>query len=217
MKFVRIAMIAPAVALLFIAGAGASAQGLSVAASGPKKITLNNAVGANQFVWVSDAPLEKTQGTAGGVAGSITLDPKNLSTLRGTVSAQVSTMTSGNTTRDSHLKGEQWLNAAKFPTISFTVSSVSNIKVSGNSATGTATGTFTMHGKSKQMSIPFKLTYIDESAKTRARAPGDLMMLTSDFTVSLKDFAVAGAQGLVGSKVGETIAVSAKLFGSTAN
>jgi hypothetical protein len=67
------------------------------------------------------------------------------------------------------------------------------------------------------MSIPFKLTYIDESAKTRARAPGDLMMLTSDFTVSLKDFGVAGAQGYVGSKVGETITVSAKLFGSTGN
>jgi polyisoprenoid-binding protein YceI len=217
MKLIRIAMIAPAVAALFMAGASASAQGLSVAASGSKRITLNNAVGANQFVWVSDAPMEKIQGTAEGVAGTITLDPKNLSTLRGTISAQVSTMKSGNGTRDGHLKGDQWLNAAKFPTISFTVSSVSNIKVSGNSATGTATGTFSMHGKTKQMSIPFKLTYIDESAKTRARAPGDLMMLTSDFKVSLKDFAVAGAQGLVGSKVGETIVISAKLFGSTGN
>lgn len=204
-----------AVLLGLIAGGNAYGQALTVSASGAKKVTLSDKVGKNQFVWTSDAPLEKIKGSAEGVGGSLTIDPKNLGSIRGTITAQVSTMKTGNGTRDNHLKSAQWLDAGKFPTISFTVASVSNIKVSGNSATGTATGTFTMHGVSKTMSIPFKITYLDASEKTRARAAGDLVTISADFTVSLKDFNVAGTSGTVGSKVGESIKVSAQLFGST--
>lgn len=214
MKISKISLIAAAIAAMTIGATSASAQALSVSASGTKKVTLNDAVGKNQFTWVSEAPLEKIKGTAEGVTGSITLDPKNLSTLRGTISAKVATMKSGNATRDGHLHSAQWLDAGKYPTISFTINSVSNVKVSGNSATGTATGNFTLHGVTKSMSIPFKLTYIDESAKTRQRAPGDLVSITADFDVALANFNVTGAKGIVGSKVGEKIDVSAQLFGS---
>jgi polyisoprenoid-binding protein YceI len=217
MKSSRISLVASAVALVTLAVTGLSAQPLSVTASGAKKVTLNNAVGPNQFTWVSDAPLEKMKGTAEGVAGSITIDPKNLSTIKGNISAQVSTMTTGNGTRDGHLKSANWLDAAKYPTISFTIASVSGVKVTGNKATGKAAGTFTMHGVSKQMTIPFELTYVDASDKTRKRAAGDLVMISSSFNVSLKDFNVQGAKGFVGSKVGETIQVTAKLFGATGN
>jgi hypothetical protein len=72
-----------------------------------------------------------------------------------------------------------------------------------------------MHGVNKQMSVPFKLTYVDASAKTRARAPGDLVMISADFSVALADYNVAGSKGTVGSKVGEKINVSAQLYGST--
>jgi hypothetical protein len=72
-----------------------------------------------------------------------------------------------------------------------------------------------MHGVTKQMSIPFTITWLDESAATQKRAPGDLVMVEASFSVALKDFRVAGSQGLIGSKVGETIAITAKLFGST--
>lgn len=214
MKISKISLIAAAIAAMTIGATSASAQALSVSASGTKKVTLNDAVGKNQFTWISEAPLEKIKGTAEGVTGSITLDPKNLSTLRGTISAKVATMKSGNATRDGHLQSAQWLDAGKYPTISFTINSVSNVKVSGNSATGTATGNFTLHGVTKSMSIPFKLTYIDESAKTRQRAPGDLVSITADFDVALANFNVTGAKGIVGSKVGEKIDVTAQLFGS---
>jgi polyisoprenoid-binding protein YceI len=215
MKNTKIVMMAMALVSLPLAGTALRAQALSVSASGAKKITLSDKVGKNQFTWNSDAPLEKIQGTAEGVTGAITLDPKNLSTLRGTVSASVATMKTGNTTRDGHLQGNQWLDAAKYPTISFVIGSVSGIKVSGNSATGTATGKFTMHGVTKNVSIPFKLTYIDASAKTAQRAPGDLVSITAEFDVALADYNVAGSKGVVGSKVGQTINVKAQLFGST--
>lgn len=198
-----------------LACANVTAQPLVVNASGQKKVTLSDKVGKNQFTWVSDAPLEKINGTAEGISGALTLDPKNIAGIRGTISAQVSTMKTGNSTRDGHLRSDQWLDAAKYPTISFTVTSVKDVKINGASATGTALGNFTMHGITKTVSVPFTLKYIEESAKTRERAPGDLVMLTAEFSISLKDFNVAGSRGTIGNKVGETIVVKAQLFGAT--
>jgi polyisoprenoid-binding protein YceI len=211
MKFSHIT---PILALV-LGSAAMQAQPLSVSAAGPKKILLSDKVGKNQFEWTSDAPMEQITGTAEGISGSLTLDPKDLKTLRGTISAQVTTMKSGNTTRDEHMKGEKWLNAAKFPAISFTASSVGSIKTTGNKMTGMVTGNFTMHGVTKTITVPVTLQYIPESSKTRERAPGDLVMLTANFDIALKDFNVGGAQSTVGSKVGVKIQIAAKLFGST--
>lgn len=202
--------------ILAIASSLASeAQPLVVSATGAKRVTLSDRVGKNQFTWNSDAPLEKIKGSSEGVTGSFTIDPRNLSSIRGTITSKVSTMKSGNATRDEHLKSAQWLDAARFPDITFRITSISGIKVSKNVARGTAKGSFTMHGITKQISIPFSLTYLDASAATARRAPGDLVMLTADFTISLRDFKVAGQKGLIGSKVGEKIKIKAQLFGST--
>lgn len=215
MKIIRNSIIALALAGVVGIGAAAHAQPLSVKGSGAKKVTLSDKVGRNQFEWLSTAPLEEIKGTAEGVSGSFTFDPKKPSTLRGSVSVQVASMKSGNDMRDEHLRGAQWLDAANHPTISFTISSVSALKASGSQVTGQATGNFTMHGVTRQITVPFTLQYIDESAKTKERAPGDLVMVTATFNLALKDFNVAGSKGTVGSKVGETIKISAKLFGAT--
>ncbi|MEO5930861.1 MAG: YceI family protein [Candidatus Kapaibacterium sp.] len=215
MKISGISTIAVALVMGIGAGSVAMAQGLTVTASGVKTVKLSDRVSKNQFVWVSNAPLENMKGTAEGVSGTLTLDPKNLSTLHGTVGAMVNTMKSGNAMRDAHIQSPQWLDGAKYPSISFTIGSVSGIKVAGNSATGVATGKFTMHGVTKSLSVPFKITYLDESAETRKRAPGDLVMITATFGVALADYNVSGARGTIGSKVGEKIQVTAQLFGST--
>lgn len=191
------------------------AQKLDVSASGTKSVSLSDKVGNNQFVWVSDAPGEKIQGTADDVTGSLSIDPADISKLSGTITAQVASMKSGNGTRDQHLRSSTWLDAEKYPTISFAIASVRNITVSGNKASGQAVGNFTMHGVTKVLTIPFNLTWLDESDKTRARAPGDLVMIEATFEVSLADFKVKGREGVIGSNVGESISVSAKLFGST--
>lgn len=202
-------------AFLLVSAVSLSAQALSVQASGQKSVRLNDDVGKNQFQWLSDAPLEKIKGTAGGITGTITMNPKNLSTIRGSISARVNTMKSGNSTRDGHLRGSNWLDADRYPTITFVITSVSNIRTNGSSASGTVTGNFTMHGVTKRLSFPFSLKYVDESAQTRSRAPGDLVMFNAQFEIALNDFNVSGAKGMVGSRVGGTIGVTAQLFGST--
>ncbi len=204
------------IALVLLSSVGISRAQLSVS-SGPKVATINDKINQNQFVWLSKAPLENIQGTSEGVKGTITIDPKDLSKLTGTISTDVASMKTGNGPRDSHLVGPQWLDANKYPQITFKIASVTNVKVEGNAATGYATGTFTMHGVSKSLLIPFSLRYVPESEKTRLRAPGDLVMFAADFDIALKDFNVAGTDGVVGSKVGETIHIKAQLFANTAS
>ncbi len=208
-----------AIALALITAGGISgsarAQRLAAPSNGPVAVTFNDKVGHNQFIWVSDAPLESIKGTSEGISGSLTIDPQDLTKLRGTVETKTVTMKTGNATRDNHLWSAEWMDIRRFTTITFTVSGMKDVKTTGNTATGTATGTFTMHGVTKSLAIPFKLTYIPESDKTRLRAPGDLVMINADFTISLKDFNIAGTEGNVGSKVGETIKITAQLFGNT--
>lgn len=211
----RVIAMGMALAGIVMAGEMAHAQALNVSASGSKSVTISDKVGQNQFSWLSKAPLENIRGTASGVSGSFTMNPKDVSSIRGTISAKVSTMKTGNTTRDKHLKSSDWLDAAKYPTIKFTISSIRSASVTGNKVKATAVGSFTMHGVTKTISVPFELTYIDASAATKKRASGDLVMIEADFTISLDDFNVSGKDGMVGSKVGETISINAKLFGHT--
>jgi polyisoprenoid-binding protein YceI len=199
----------------FFAATAAFAQPLAVRASGQKTITLNDKVGKNQFLWKSSAPGEEINGTAEGISGSFTFNPKQPAKLRGTLMATVATMASGNATRDEHIKSSTWLDAAKYPKISFVITSITNPVTVGSKLSGKAVGKFTMHGVTKQITVPFTLTYVDASEKTRARAAGDLVMFTAEFDVALADFKVVGREGLIGSKVGERIKIKANLFGTT--
>ena len=204
--------VATAAAVLLIAS-NALAQ-LNVA-GGPKKFTWNDRVSKNQFVWVSEAPVENIRGTSEGITGSITFDPKDLRTMRGTISTATRTMKTGNGTRDSHLLSAEWMDAAKYPAITFNITGVSEIKTNAAGASGLASGDFTMHGVTKHLAIPFQMTYLAESAKTRERAPGDLIVVKANFNIALKDFNITGTSGLVGSKVGESIKIDAQLFGNS--
>jgi polyisoprenoid-binding protein YceI len=206
-------------AVLFAISTGSIAQVSSAHQSSlphaSKKFTWNDRVSKNQFVWVSDAPVEKIRGTSEGVSGSITMDPSDITTLRGTVITEDRTMKTGNGTRDNHLLSPEWMDPAKYPQIKFVVQSVADPKTSGNVTTAMVTGDFTMHGVTKRLTVPFKLTYIAESPKTRERAPGDLLVLSANFNIALKDFKIEGTSGVVGSKVGETIQITAQLFGNS--
>ena len=209
----RMLMALAATALMAVAPA--VAQPLAVKAKGAKKVVFSDRVGKNQFTWSSDAPLEKIKGTADEVSGWLSIDPANPKSVRGTVSAKVASMKSGNDVRDEHLRSANWLNAEKHPEITFVAQSIAGAKVSGNTLTANVTGNFSMNGVTRKVTVPISLKYIDASAATKERAPGDLVMITADFNIALKDFNVAGSKGTIGSKVGEKITISAKLFGST--
>jgi polyisoprenoid-binding protein YceI len=178
------------------------------------KFTISDKVGKNQFEWTSTAPAETISGTAEGISGQIIFDPNNPSSLNGEIKATVATMQTGNKSRDGHLQGEKWLDAAKYPFITFTALESTNVKKNGSKFTADVIGNFSLHGVTKKITVPVEITVLKANAETAKRAPGDLMSLTAELTVSLKDFAVKGTEGTIGKNVGETISIKAKIFAS---
>jgi polyisoprenoid-binding protein YceI len=179
------------------------------AQAGAKKYTLNNAVGKNGIEFLSKAPMEDINGTSDGVTGATT----------GKIEVKVLSMKTANSKRDEHMYDAMWLDAEKFPTIVFDVTSLKDVKVTKdggkNVITATAVGNFTCHGVTKSSTASITLTLIPESAETKKRASGNLVMIDAKFNVALADHKVTGKAGVVGKSVGEVIAITAKLFANS--
>jgi hypothetical protein len=187
----RVASLALVATLAFsFANAATDAK---VGVSGKRYVKLNNAVRTNELTFVSNAPLEKIEGSASGIAGGFMMDPANL--------------------------GEEWLDAEHHPSITYTVRELRNISVvqtDGAKATikATAIGEFTMHGITKAMEATVTITYVRASDATKARASGDLVMLDARFTVPWNDFGIKGRKSF-NDKVSQSIEIHASLFGNT--
>ncbi len=196
--------------------------GFGLPIEGRRTVVFSDKVGRNQMVFVSTAPLEEIHGTAGDVSGSVIFDPNSLERLAGKVEVQVRGMKTGISKRDRHLLSKDWLDGARYPTISFEIDGLEAVEQVKSDATegsagvrGKAVGDFTLHGTTVEMTIPFVATYIAESKETRERASGDLLMVQATFQIALRDFGIKGVRGFVGSRVGEKIEVRVSLYGST--
>jgi polyisoprenoid-binding protein YceI len=186
---------------------------------GARTVVLNNAVGQNLCQFVSSAPLEEFEGTADGIEGSFVLDPQNLEATRGRIRVAVASMRTGIARRDEHLRSPEWLDAERYPYIEFELQGLRQVRITERTAgrvvlQAVAVGDFSLHGVRKPMELPIVMTYVPESEQTRQRAPGDLVQVQSEFTISLRDFDIRGRQGVIGSRVGEVIRVKASFYGA---
>lgn len=82
------------------------------------------------------------------VGGSATYDPKNLKTANLEATIDVSSITTRDEKRDAHLKGPDFFDVAKFPTITFKSRSFSK-----TSAGLKILGDLTMHGVTKPVTL----------------------------------------------------------------
>ncbi len=175
---------------------------LSVAEPGVKELEFTG-----DFVFLSDAPVETIEGTVPGAAGHVTTNTEDLSQTTGSISVPVKGMKTGNKKRDKHVVGKQWLEAKKYPVISFEIQSVNVVSIDDAAevkvAELEATGQFSLHGQTKEMTIPLTLKW-----------KGDKVKVSAEFEVALADYAVAGKKGVVGERVGTSIKLTANLTGS---
>lgn len=183
---------------------------------GARSYTLNNSVGKNALEFVSTAPMETINGTADGITGSFTLDPNNLEATSGSITVQVRSMKTAIAKRDGHMYSADWLDADRYPTITFALSSLTQLAATKdggkNVVTGQARGVFTLHGVSKQITANISIVYVPEGPETKKRADGNLVLVTTTFDIPLADFRVKGKEGVVGKSVGEVIKISATLY-----
>ncbi len=160
-----------------------------------------------QMKFLSDAPVEKIFGTVDGVSGKLATDAADLAKTTGKFTVPVASMKTGNDKRDEHLRNDAWLDAAKFPEITFDVKSVKVLEDDKATPVRTAkleaTGDLTVHGVTVPLTAPVEIKWKDDKVKASTK-----------FTVKLADHKITGANGVIGKKVGETIQIEGTLQGT---
>ncbi len=97
--------------------------------------------------------VSKTSGSFNDIKGTIQIDRDNLANSSVDAKINMASISTGHVKRDDHIKKPEYLDAAGFADITFVSS-----KIEAKSATeGVMTGQFTLHGVTKELSIPFKV------------------------------------------------------------
>ena len=200
------------VLILFIS---ISAQGFEVKASGTQTFSFTDESGRNQATFYSTTPFEEINGLTTDIKGKVTFDVKDFAnTLKGEFTIPVASLRTGIRKMENDLRSSSWLDADKYPVITFKITKVSDVqKLEPNKLSATVTGDFTVHGVTKQITTKDTITYLDESEMTRARMPGDLLGVLANFDINLSDFNVEHL--LLGKRVSNDIQIKVNVVGTT--
>lgn len=172
-----------------------------------------------QVTFTSDAPLEYIKGTNNDVIGYAVVkagegdQPPRL--VAGEFHLPVKDFDTGIPMRNGHLQSARWLDAATYPDVVFNLAEVRDVKPAKQTSEFatydlTLVGDMTVKGKTKELTIPARITMMPASEKTKARAPGDLMAIRAMYTIKLSDFGVQ--DGVVGTKVADELTLETSLF-----
>lgn len=128
-------------------------------------------------------------GRFNGQSGSFTLDGAN---SKFDVEIKVDTVDSANAKRDEHLKSADFFNAKQYPTITFKSTKVEKT----DDTTLSVTGDLTLHGVTKAITFPLKLTGTGEFPAGTKRAG-----VLAEFAVKMSDYGIKGIPGAVGDEI----------------
>jgi polyisoprenoid-binding protein YceI len=158
--------------------------------------------------------LEAINGSANGVSGTVTFDPANPAATKGKIVVATKSLTVPNDMMKGHLHGDQWLDVARYPEITFELKELKNVKTKGDITDADAVGTFSLHGVTKEITVPVKLTYLKD--KLSARLPsmkGDLLVVRAKFDVKRSDYQIN--QGKFEDKVNDEINLTLSIAGAS--
>ena len=179
----------------------------------PETFDFKDPKGVNNAVFKLTAPLETIEGSASGISGTVSFDPENPATTTGKIVVASESLTVPNPMQKEHMHSAHWLDAAKYPEITFEAKSLSNVKTETNLTTADVTGTFTLHGVSKEMTVPIKLTYLaDKLSAEMPNLKGDLFVIRANFVINREDFNIQ--KGQFEDKVSTTIELSLNIAGA---
>lgn len=197
--------------LTLVLGANLFAQTFSV----------NSKDGRNQASFISDAPFEKIVGLSSGLDAMVMINKDDIAAKpMGKVKVSIANIKTGIDLRDEHLRSENWLNAEKYPYAEFKLMGIKDASAGsledGARTNVTLVGQFSVHGVTKDIEAPATLTYFKESARTKAKAPGNLLVADTEFSIKLSDYGVQIPSMVVG-KVNEEVKVTASFVASDAH
>lgn len=199
---------------IFLISSTLFSQELKVKAKGSQTFSFEDKGGRNQAIFYSRTILEDITGVANEIKGNVSFEVENVSkTLKGKVSVTVKSIKTGIALRDEHLASSDWLDAEKYPEISFEIKKVNKVvEKKDNRIVLNVTGDFTLKGVTKSVTSNFTLVYLDENEQTKMRAAGDLLNVRGKFNIKLSDFNVKGKA--IPSKVSDDIEIEVNIVGN---
>jgi polyisoprenoid-binding protein YceI len=186
----------------------------SAALAAPETFDFKDPKGVNNATFKLDAPLEAFSGNATGISGMVTFDATAPAATTGKIVVASSSMHVGSPMQQQHMLSDKWMDAAKFPDISFEVKELKNVKTTGEATTADVTGTFTLKGISKEITAPVKFTYLKDKLSQRVpNQKGDLLVIRSTFNIKRSDFGIMPGQ--MEEKVSDTIELTLSIAGAS--
>jgi polyisoprenoid-binding protein YceI len=186
----------------------------AAAFAAPQTFDFKDPKGVNNVVFKLDAPLEAINGSASGISGKVTFGPAEPAATRGKIVVAASSLHVPNPMMKEHLHSDQWMDVAKFPEISFEVKELKNVKTIGDNTTADATGTLSIRGVTKELTVPVKLTYLKDKLGLRVpNQQGDLLVIRANFSVKRRDFGINPAAPE--EKVSDTIDLMLSIAGAS--
>jgi polyisoprenoid-binding protein YceI len=180
----------------------------------PQTFDFKDPKGVNNAIFKTDAVLESINGAANGISGTVTFDPANPAATKGRIVVAANSLTVPNKMMNEHLFSPMWLDVKNYPEITFDVKELKNAKTKGDTTTAEAVGVFTLHGVSKDITVPVKLTYLP--GKLSQRVPnmkGDLLVIRTNFELKRSEFKINPNSG--NDKVSDEINLSLSIAGAS--
>ena len=185
------------------------------ALAAPETFDFKDPKDGNKIEFKLDAPMEKIAGTANAVSGTVTFDPQNPGSTRGKIVVATASMTVPNGMQTSIMRGHQWLDAGKYPEITFEVKDLSNVKTEKDKTTADVAGVFTLHGVSKEVTFPVEMKYLKDKLGEHlgGSQKGDMLVITStNFSIKRADYNIMPGKNL--DKVADTIKLTLGVAGA---
>ena len=192
----------------------AFAGGFDINTKGEQTFSFKDKMGRNQATFFSTTPLEDITGMSTDVWGTVSFDIEDVeNTLKGEILISTASLKSGIDLRDEHISSADWLDAERFPTISFKIKEVTGIeKIEDNKLKAKVLGEFTLHGVTKEVESEVTLVYLEENEMTKMRLPGDLLGVRAKININLSNY---GIQHMVlDQKVSDEIKINVNIVGS---
>ncbi len=178
----------------------------------PIKFDFKDPKNVNNVIFQMDAPLESINGSGDGISGTVHFDPNDPSSTQGTILLDSASLHVGNPVLKEHMHGSDWMNVKKYPTISFKLSKLENIRKEGVDVFADAKGKMTIRNVTIEMTAPIRITYLKGLLEKRNRVAGDLLVIRSKFIVKRDDFGIQAGEKL--EKVANQIEISLNVAGA---
>ena len=173
--------------------------------------------GVSNLSFDMTAPVESISGSADGISGSIDFDPAKPEATNGTISVATSSLMVPKGKMRDHIMGSMWMDAKKYPEMTFKLSGVSGLKAAGDGVfKGQANGTMTVKGVAKELNTEVTIKHL--VGKLGAKLPGkkgDLLVVSGTLIVNRDAFNINAGQKL--DKVANDIHIGLNFIGYSEN